>query len=588
MFISTITKKIADFIWLLFLSLSISVSIYSQELTKTELDSLYIKFLQVRAPEFLTEAERSTNISYEDRKCGFNITSEVKINFNQFTFEQRQFLKQILSRPSNMQKSIVSPSGFFRVHFDTTNSNGNGIPSYVPGWSVDQNVAEVAKALDSAYNFEVNFIGFLPPPQDDIAGSDYRYDIYIINQSSQVYGYTEWESKVGPVNWTSFMVIDNNYSGYYSIGLNGMKVTVAHEFHHGIQIGNYAVENSNSPFRDSDVFFYELTSTSMEEFVYDDVNDYYAYMDSYFRRTYNSFPNQNGYNLAIWNIYLMENFGFESFKFLLKRQWELIPGREALLAVNQSLLEESTSFPKELNGFGIWTFFTGFRSIPGKYFEEAINYPLITPTFTIQYPTAPPDMRAQPTSNNFVLFNIPSNGDSLFAIITNGDAFAASENPNQLFDFDYVLFADTISGKRKLGDNYSSDFSVSNPTFWSVAEVLNNQLIKADSLIIPSSGDVSYAYPNPFSYNKSYITGSLIFLPFNAYLADVVDFNVYSVGMQIVFSNQLNIQNLPGDQRGVSWDGLDNNRKKLASGVYIYVIKKGDDVVKGKVVIFNE
>ena len=28
--------------------------------------------------------------------------------------------------------------------------------------------------------------------------------------------------------------------------------------------------------------------------------------------------------------------------------------------------------------------------------------------------------------------------------------------------------------------------------------------------------------------------------------------------------------------------------EKLASGVYIYVIKKGDDVVKGKVVIFNE
>ena len=38
----------------------------------------------------------------------------------------------------------------------------------------------------------------------------------------------------------------------------------------------------------------------------------------------------------------------------------------------------------------------------------------------------------------------------------------------------------------------------------------------------------------------------------------------------------------------IDWDGLDNNKNKLASGVYIYVIKQGDEVIKGKVVIFNE
>ena len=57
-------------------------------------------------------------------------------------------------------------------------------------------------------------------------------------------------------------------------------------------------------------FFMRLTSTSMEEFVYDDVNDYYAYMDSYFNNTDAAMPKQNGYNIAIWNIYLKDNFGF--------------------------------------------------------------------------------------------------------------------------------------------------------------------------------------------------------------------------------------------------------------------------------------
>ncbi len=450
--------------------------------------------------------------------------------------------------------------------------------------TVEQNVAEVANALDSVYRFEVTHLGFLSPPSDGDGGGDDKYDVYIQNQGGGVYGYTEWESKVGSVNWTSFMVLDNDYVGYYSTGLDGMKVTAAHEFHHGIQLGNYSVFDGNSPYRNSDSFFYELTSTSMEEFVYDDVNDYYAYMNSYFNNADLAFPRQNGYNIAIWNIFLEDNFGFG----LLKRQWELVPSIAAILAINQSLNELSTSFPRELNKFGIWTYFTNFRRIPGKYFEEAENYPLVSPTFTIQFPSAPPDMRAAPTSNQFVKYNIPTNSDTLVAIVTNADAFAANDNSNQLFNFQYTLYSDPNSGQRELTENYSSTFSTSNTTFWSVSEVLNNLLIREDSLRLPTAGSIEYAYPNPFYYSRGYVTGSSIFFPYDANVGETVDFNVYSVGMQIKFSNQMNVQILPGDQRGISWDAKDDTGNKLASGVYIYVIKKGDELVNGKVVIFNE
>jgi len=569
---------------LLILLVLFTTQIHSQELTRVQLDSLYIKFLQLRAPELLPEVYQPEELSLEDRKCGFDLVSQVKVNLNNFSKEQQNILKQQLSRPS-LQTSVVSPSGFFRIHYDASNVNGN-LPSFVSGWSVEQNVNEVAKALDSSYRFEVDYLGFLQPPTDNGSGGDDKYDVYIVNQAGGFYGYTEWESKVGSINWTSFMVIDNDYVGYYSTGLDGMQVTVAHEFHHGIQIGNYGVSNSNSPYRSSDVFFYELTSTSMEEFVYDSVNDYYAYMDSYFRRTNNSFPNQNGYNLAIWNIYIVENFGFG----ILIQQWEQIPSRSAIIVINQSLLDLNSSFPKELNQFGIWTFFTGFRKIPGLYFEEAENYPMVTPTTVLNFtpPQQIANMTSQPTANNFVNFIIPSNTDSLVAIITNADAFAANGNPSQPIDFEYTLYSNPSIGNRQLTDVYSSDFNVSNASFWSVSEILNNDLIREDSLILPPSAGISYAYPNPFNYTKSYITGQLIFFPMNANLGDEVDLNIYSVGMQLVFSKQLNIQNLPGDQKGISWNGLDNDSQKLASGVYIYVIKKGDEVITGKVVIFNE
>jgi len=528
----------------------------------------------------LPKSDQPFELTLEDRKCRFGIVNDIKINFNSFTVEQQILLKPLLDRPT-LQTSIVSPSGFFRIHYD---ENGTNRPNYISGWTVDQNVSEVAKALDSTYLFEVVYLGFLPPPPDNGAGGDNKYDVYILNVNQGIYGETAWEDKVGSVNWTSFIQIDNDYSGYYSEGLDGMKVTVAHEFHHGIQLGNYSVLNENFPYRNADAFFYELTSTSMEEFVYDDVNDYYAYMTSYFNNTDIALPRQNGYNLAIWNIFLKDNFGFS----LLKRQWEFIPSITAILAINQSLNELSTSFPKELNRFGIWTYFTGFRKIPGRYFEEGGNYPLITPTFTIQYPSPPPDMKSVPTANNFVKYNIPTNTDTLVAIVTNADAFSANDNPSQLFNFQYILYSDPNTGQRELTGNYSSTFSTSNSTFWSVSEVLNNLLIREDSLQLPTAGTIEYAYPNPFYYSRGYVTGSLMFFTYDANVGETVDFNVYSVGMQIMYESQMNVQILPGDQRGVSWDGKDVSGNKLASGVYIYVIKKGSEVVSGKVVIFNE
>jgi hypothetical protein len=38
---------------------------------------------------------------------------------------------------------------------------------------------------------------------------------------------------------------------------------------------------------------------------------------------------------------------------------------------------------------------------------------------------------------------------------------------------------------------------------------------------------------------------------------------------------------------GITWNALDENSDRLPSGVYIYVIQKGDEITKGKVVIFN-
>jgi hypothetical protein len=561
----------------------ISVQIFSQDLNQTQLDSIYIKFLQLKAPELIPQTDQPSELTLEDRKCGFSIVTNIKSNLDLFSPEQQVILQKILSRPT-LQTSIVSPSGFFRIHYDQTGFNR---PSYVSNLSADQNAAEVAEALDSAYRFEVNYLTFLPPPGDNAAGGDDKYDVYIINQNAGLYGYTEPESKVGPINWTSFIVLDNDYIGYYSSGIDGMLVTVAHEFHHGIQMGNYSIPDPNSPYRDSDVYFYEITSTSMEEFVFDTVNDYYAYMQSYFQNPQVAMPKQNGYNLAIWNMYLQQRFGFE----ILKQQWELIPSTSAILSINNTILNAGSSFPGELNKFGIWTYYTNVRAIPGQYFEEAANYPLIKPSFIIPYPSPPPgNLSSKPTANNFLLFDVSSNSDSLVAIITNGDAFSASQNSNQSINYNYTLYNNPTSGDRELTANYSSTFSTSSPSFWSVSEILNNLLVRSDSVLIPIvEVNESFVFPNPFKYSSSADgSESNINIVLNMQSGTDVDFNVYTSGLNEVYNKTKTVGPLINNSLGIYWDGKDKNENRLGSGVYIYVIQQGDEVVKGKVVIFNE
>ena len=316
-----------------------------------------------------------------------------------------------------LETSIVSPNGFFRVHYDLSGIN-----------ALSYNLELLLQALDSAYSFEINYLGFPTPPTDGSEGGDGKYDIYVQNLSG-LYGYTQFENKVAESSWTSFMVIDNDYVGYYSTGIDGAKVTVAHEFHHAIQGGSYAPVGSNSPFRGSDVYYYEITSTSMEEFVQDNVNDYYAYMSTYFQHPENAMPNNDGYNLAIWNIFLQKRFGFD----ILKNQWELIPTTQAIKAIALSLNDIGSTLGNELNKFGIWTYFTNSRNyFPTLYFEEASEYPLLSTTAEMNFnlSTQTYNMSVNPCANYFLKLNLLPTSDIFYTIVTNSDYQKAIDDPD--------------------------------------------------------------------------------------------------------------------------------------------------------------
>ena len=559
------------YVFISLLILLMSSKILPQELSKVELDSLYSLFTFIKGVNTSDRLQKQLQENPEITKCGMELINTLNQNLVHYSSEQQQILSKILERPQS-QTSTVSPGGFFRVHYDLTGNNALGY---------DLNL--LLQALDSAYNFEINFLGYPSPPSDGAEGGDDKYDIYVQNLAG-LYGYTQFETKFADSRWTSFMVIDNDYVGYYSSGINGAKVTVAHEFHHGIQGGNYAPAGSNSPFRNSDVFYYEITSTSFEEFVFDDVNDYYAYMPSYFQNPETAMSLNDGYNLAIWNIYLQNNFGFD----ILKRQWELIPGNDALKAIAISIDENGSTFGNELNKFGIWTYFTNSRNIyPGEYFEEASSYPLITPTATMSF-TPPSDiynMTIAPVANYFLRINLPSSDGVFYSIITNSDY---QKSANQTLPFTFSIYQDTVNGQKIINDFYSASFDKDGVPFWNNAGILNNIVVYGDSSYsIPNLEGETFAYPMPIK--KSAATTLNIAFQSDSNIGEEIDLNIYSAGVELYYSGKKIIQSsyLKNSNKYCEIS-LSKNDFDYPSGVYIYVIKSGEDIFKGKLVIFND
>jgi hypothetical protein len=516
-------------------------------------------------------------------KCGFGIISTIKSNYNQFTVAQKAVLQSVFDRPIT-DTSIVSPNGFFRIHF-TKADTPNYIPTAVRKTITTSSEMQLLQkeyldsltiALDSAYNFEVNYLGYPPPPSDNGLGGDDKYDIYITSLGNE-YGETnpEDEAVSGSGLYTSYMQINGDYSGFYSDGINAARVTVAHEFHHSIQIGNYIYRY------DLDEFFYELTSTSMEHFVYPTIRDYVQYLYSYFYNTQHSLGMNGGtqeYALAIWNIFQKDVFGYG----IVKKQWELMPQMRALQAIANSFTDYNTSLGEQLNKFGIWTYYTNYRSIPNSYFEDALYYPVIQPVTDLQISssTTAIQLSSAPVSNNFITIINPQNLDSLVSLITNADVSDGISSTDTSLSFNYSLYNFAQSGSTKLTDNYFENFSADKPAFWITSAILNNKIIDSSSYVVQN---VDYVFPSPFNYKKS----AFLYIPAKPDTYGYAEVDIYNIAMKLVYSTNQKVNYVYG-QKVVRWDGMDKNNRKLSSGVYIYVTKSGDEIKKGKLVIFNE
>ena len=295
-------------------------------------------------------------------RCGSRVVLEAHQNWDSYTPATQSRLAAILQRPSQ-EKTHASPDGIFLIHYDT--AGGQAVPSADLDTSgIPDYVENLARYADSSYRMEVLQMGYRPPLSDG-AG---LYDIY--TQEIPYYGYCE------PVSnqcfaCASFIVVHRDFFGFppnddpEGDQKGAMKVTIAHELHHAVQFA-YTVVGS--------AWFFESTSTWMEDVVFDLVNDNYWYLPAFFSQpalplTYNSI---HMYGCFIWNQYLAQNFGAD----IIRQVWEenaLSPA--AATSLDQVLRNRYASdLAKEFSRFALWNFYTGRRD-DGRHYEEGDHYP---------------------------------------------------------------------------------------------------------------------------------------------------------------------------------------------------------------------
>lgn len=395
-----------------------------------------------------------------------------------------------------LDESIVSPHGHFRIHFTRTGTNAvasegmTGTPDYV---------MEAAIAADSAYTVLVNHLGFRPPlPDGGIDGDE--LDVYIRNWNGTFYGMTYFGNSAPSI---TYLVIDNDYteSSYATSGLAALRVTIAHEFFHMVQL-RYAY-----PFEpvSSNAYWYEIASTWMEEKCYPDVDDYHAYVADNFRQS--SFPNLDddsfgyafSYGHALFGQILDIEYGRSAGKHIMLDIWEKLPGREATDNLEQVLSSPSwgSSLTQALGKYALYNVFTGSRAVPNLYYPDSPALPEVS-LQEYELPTIYPEtlgVLLQPFEIAYKKFSIPTYSD--FHVRSDG------MGNEQIAYLTYHGFETGSSLKNALGDywvactNVSSQDYIVLPVFNGNRDESASFTLRFEGSTLPLKNVIQLLWPNP-------------------------------------------------------------------------------------------
>ena len=323
------------------------------------------KFYANSSPDKLPMEFRPAKESIQ--KCGTPAISD-------FYKNRAKLARSTVSEVESMMESnriqssqtYQSPSGKFTIYYETSGPNAvpsgdqdrDGIPDYVE---------EVAQAADSTYRHEVQRLGYTDP-----IPSGETYDIEILDKPC---GTIECYGQTVSNGTNTFIQIENDFEGFppnddpEGDQIGAVKVTIAHEFKHAI---HYAANK----WQGETANWLEMDATMMEEVVYDNVNDYYNYLqssESIFNNPSNSFYPGSYYHVT-WALYFDQRYGPEFWV----NVWKTIKDNPFITMIEA--MTRQLGGPEAFNDDFIASHLWHYASGPGNAsedfgFRESQNYP---------------------------------------------------------------------------------------------------------------------------------------------------------------------------------------------------------------------
>jgi hypothetical protein len=500
-----------------------------------------------------------------------------------------------LQRPSVTTDTHLSPSGEFLIHYATagvhavsgvdTTGGPNGVPDFI----------EVAAAALDSVRTGFSALGWRTPIDD----GNGTYDVYFADLETlygvPVFGFTQPDSPTSPgppATSASFIELDNDYLPESLFGhppLESLRVTIAHEYHHAIQMAY------NLPFTVGEVeayrWFAELSATYHEEVFYDGINDYYFYLPSFLGSPHESLTDSSNpfslhmYGAVLWALFLDQSRSPDSNRELWTRMAD--DAIRPLIAHQRVAVGWGTTLLELYRVFSIWQLYTAARALPGQFFEEGAQYPsvliltqgqlpldLTLPSLAFRYYRTDPAsatggvaVRISPFANSEWGVGVAGEtaGTQLAGVSTSvaSTGTASLGVGVELFDWDSY---DSVIHWSLTGVHTQS-----NPLATRTVEVGLAQSDRLSTSALGSSGfKLMQNYPNPFRPEQSART----FFVFS--LADTADvtIEVRSLGGASLWRHRFNDLGAGvhfSADLGVGWDGRDEAGVLAPSGVYLIV-----------------
>ena len=526
-------------------------------------------------------------------RFGHSLPEEMKNELRSLGFN---FDGPIVNRSSLDERTEASgldetyDNGKFRFHYTTTGSNAvttadtnsNSVPDYI-----DQMSAE----LNYVVAVELTFNSFTEPPSDDFYsanndnGGSGAYDVYVRNAGAGVYGYVQPElyannngnnehsSGVNEVNaMTSYMVLRHNYSGFGNTELENIQVTAAHEYFHAVQFGYDGWEES---------WVMEATAVQMEEIVYDDINDCYQYMSSWFNNPQQPLNLDNSsrwYGSFIFFEYVNSHLSDEA----IREFWEQsithdsYYGEYSIQTLDEAFDDLGSSFTEMLNGMSVANrvMSSSQEAAPFDY-EEADTYSSTPSTFsTVSYSAGTDETVTSTnlqenaaqyirlTADDPVLATLtnddgPDSYLELHAIMTYGDSAwtAWSGSPINIDPTDATQVYFVVVSQNDAGSDF--DYTL---TFTDGAMSTDPE--------IPDKFSISHTYPNPFNPQTN--------IQIDLQNPQRVQVYIYDIKGQMV-KTLVNRQLVAG-QHVFTWNGRNYQGLPVSTGTYfVRIIGKSQE-----------